>query len=458
MKKFVSKFVALMMAVMLVPVFVPMTVSAADSIDVYVKATQSAPYYVGDVIDFTVGVGAVTELGAGVMRVDLPAGLTYVSGSMAIAEGTVASLECSVFELVTSGGLLGANWYGFDPFADSYFSTDSGLDLLTFKVTVAESARNSQLSVALLGTATIGNINNVPFDLNLISDVIAVEDEEGRPTPTATPTPTEEATPTAVPTATAVPTSTPTAEPTATPTAEPTNTPVPTATDEPTSTPKPTNNRVSAPWRGGAGGYGSLFSRPGLVVVPALPTAVPVESDPILPVDPVIPPVVAPVLDANQPLTSIYSVLQSSLPAGTKVGAVLSSNTLIINGVATNLPAYNIDGYNWLKLRDIAALLNYSSKQFAVSYNQATDTVVINTGSAYMPVGDELQPLSGDASAIVSPQNVIINGVPMSIAAYNINDYNYFRLRDIAILLNLNVIYDAATGAIQLDLASPYAE
>ena len=158
----------------------------------------------------------------------------------------------------------------------------------------------------------------------------------------------------------------------------------------------------------------------------------------------------------NPPLKSGYEVMQPAQPADTKTKAVTSQNSLILNGQETLLPAYNIENYNWLKLRDLAALMNQSAKQFSVAYDDAT--IAITAGKPYAPVGDELKMPNGTPTAVVSPQKLTVNGTSVAIAAYNINDYNYFRLRDIAILLNFKVIYDSATGGIQLDLQSPYSE
>jgi len=42
--------------------------------------------------------------------------------------------------------------------------------------------------------------------------------------------------------------------------------------------------------------------------------------------------------------------------------------------------------------------------------------------------------------------------------SFNVSGYNYFRLRDLAILLDFAVIYDEASGQITLDFSQPYSE
>ena len=145
--------------------------------------------------------------------------------------------------------------------------------------------------------------------------------------------------------------------------------------------------------------------------------------------------------------------------AGTVVEASKTNNPLFINGEQVDFPAVKISDWNWLKLRDVAMILNGTSKQFSIGYDEATNTITITTGASYTPLGDELTDmLDAGPRALASLQSIIFNGQAVDIAAYNIEGYNYFRLRDLMILLDVAVIYDEATGEISLDLDKPYTE
>jgi len=151
--------------------------------------------------------------------------------------------------------------------------------------------------------------------------------------------------------------------------------------------------------------------------------------------------------------TTLYAVKQGS------VVATKSNNTLILDGKKTVFPAIKVDGYNWLKLRDFAALLNGTEKQFSIRYEAATGVIYITTGEAYAPLGNELQDTLQDTeNATASPQSIYFNGEKIDAAAFNVNGYNYFRLRDLASLLDFALIYDDATGQITLDFSNPYSE
>jgi len=157
--------------------------------------------------------------------------------------------------------------------------------------------------------------------------------------------------------------------------------------------------------------------------------------------------------------TRKYAVMQPTKPAGAKVTALPSRNTLVLNGKQTDFPAVNIEDYNWLKLRDVAALLNGTGKQFAVGYDAQANIITITTNKAYAPVGDELNNFfKSPVNAVSSPQKLHMDGQLISVAAYNIEGYNYFRLRDIAILLDFYIIYDKKSETITLDLSNPYSE
>ena len=133
---------------------------------------------------------------------------------------------------------------------------------------------------------------------------------------------------------------------------------------------------------------------------------------------------------------------------------VLSKQSLTVNGEAVNCQKYNIDGYNYFKLRDLAKLLDGTESQFNVDYDKAANSIVITTGSAYTtPDGTELK-IGEDlsAKAKLSPQSLIIDGEEYTdLTAYNIGGSNYFQLRELGKVLHFYVHYDQATNTAQVD-------
>ena len=131
---------------------------------------------------------------------------------------------------------------------------------------------------------------------------------------------------------------------------------------------------------------------------------------------------------------------------------VATSQNLTVNGEAKDTEVYNIDGYNYFQLRDIAALLNGTNSQFSVGYDEATRTVSVTTGEAYAPTGDELATgTDKSGTAVKSSQTVMIDGEVADLSAYNLGGNNFFQLRELGKALKFYVHYDADTRTMQVD-------
>jgi hypothetical protein len=154
-----------------------------------------------------------------------------------------------------------------------------------------------------------------------------------------------------------------------------------------------------------------------------------------------------------------YPLIKPSLPLGSTVTGGKTNNKLVIGEKEQTFPAVNIQGYNFIKLRDLAMILNGTGKQFSVGYNNATRTVTLTSGGTYAPLGDELRDnLADPVSSFVSSQRILLDGKLVEVLAYNINDYNYLRLRDLAIMFDFNIDFVEDTGVITLKLEEQYEE
>ncbi|USF28027.1 hypothetical protein N510_002985 [Firmicutes bacterium ASF500] len=125
--------------------------------------------------------------------------------------------------------------------------------------------------------------------------------------------------------------------------------------------------------------------------------------------------------------------------------ALPSTHTLKVNGTAQAPTVYNINGYNYFKIRDLAAALNGTSKQFEVGYDGDSKSVTATTGAAYTVAGGELAgAASSKQTATVSKDIIIVNGEKMeNVSVYNIDGYNYFQLRDLGKVLGFEVEWSA---------------
>ena len=140
----------------------------------------------------------------------------------------------------------------------------------------------------------------------------------------------------------------------------------------------------------------------------------------------------------------------------------VSSQKLYVNGKEQTLSAYNIAGNNYLKLRDIAALLDGTVKEMNVGWEEEKWTATMAMPGTFTPRGDELSTLTSPVRYDISTQYFTYNTLPVYPLAYNVTGSgdaagsNYVMLRDVASLLNFSVTYNATSQAIYIDTASKY--
>lgn len=146
----------------------------------------------------------------------------------------------------------------------------------------------------------------------------------------------------------------------------------------------------------------------------------------------------------------------------TAVGAVNAkptNNTIYVDGTKVNGAAYMINDNNYFKLRDIAAMVNGSAKQFEVSWNEAAKRIDLTTNKAYTVVGGELAlPSSATKTANASTASVFKDGSKVDYTGYNISDNNYYKLRDLCKDMNIGVKYDLATNRVDILTTVGYGE
>jgi hypothetical protein len=138
--------------------------------------------------------------------------------------------------------------------------------------------------------------------------------------------------------------------------------------------------------------------------------------------------------------------------AGAGKLATPTASKVLVNGKPTPFGAYNIDGSNYFKLRDLAYALSGTQKRFDVSWDAASDTISVTRGKSYTPVGGEMA-AAGAAPKATAPtaSSVLIDGVAAPLAAYSIDGANYFKLRDIGQALDFGVEWRSSDGAILIN-------
>lgn len=132
------------------------------------------------------------------------------------------------------------------------------------------------------------------------------------------------------------------------------------------------------------------------------------------------------------------------------VEAASNKSKVLVDGIETEFEAYNIDGYNYFKLRDIACAISQSDKKFDTVWNKDTQAINMVINTPYTVVGGELALSSGTKTkrALSSNVAVQINGSSTDCAVYNIEGYNYFKLRDVAKAIDFGVAWNEEFNSI----------
>lgn len=139
------------------------------------------------------------------------------------------------------------------------------------------------------------------------------------------------------------------------------------------------------------------------------------------------------------------------------VTAVPTSSTVYVNGTAVAFDAYNINNNNYFKLRDLAFVLSGSTAQFDVVWNGTANSIQLTHGRPYTPVGGEMSPRStSNKIGVPTSSALYLDGGQINFTAYNIDNNNYFKLRDIGQALNFSVEWNGAQNSIEINTSLPY--
>ena len=131
--------------------------------------------------------------------------------------------------------------------------------------------------------------------------------------------------------------------------------------------------------------------------------------------------------------------------------SLLSSQSIYLNGKLLKIECYNVNGYNYFKLRDIAYILNSTANKFSVVFD-GSQNIYINTGIAYSPVGTELM-MGTDMSktTVKSAWGIVANDAMRYFSTYNIGGFNYLQLRELSLVTGFNVSFDAKSNSVHIE-------
>jgi len=139
--------------------------------------------------------------------------------------------------------------------------------------------------------------------------------------------------------------------------------------------------------------------------------------------------------------------------------AIYTSSKVLVDGKEVKFEAYNINGNNYFKLRDIACAFQNSSREFEIQWDGERNKVTMISNRKYTPVGGELVVGDGTNKTYQRSENALVkDGSDVSLTAFLINGNNYFKLRDLGRLFDFNVSWDGANNCVMIDTTCSYME
>ena len=139
-------------------------------------------------------------------------------------------------------------------------------------------------------------------------------------------------------------------------------------------------------------------------------------------------------------------------PVFAELIATPTASTVLVDGQSVAFDAYLINGNNYFKLRDLAHTLSGMGCQFEVEWNSYENAISLTSGRQYTTVGGEMEAKGGGVkNPAPTDSKILLDGVEISLNAYNIEGNNYFMLRDVGKAIGFEVDWDGAANTIFID-------
>ena len=123
-----------------------------------------------------------------------------------------------------------------------------------------------------------------------------------------------------------------------------------------------------------------------------------------------------------------------------------------LDGEEVKIGGYLINANNYYKLRDLAALLNGTDKEFNVIFDKEKKQIALELGKPYEKLDTDLQEMKHDKTkAKMVTNTILVDGKEVELKAALIDQNNYVKLRDLGAVVGFKVDYNKETQAIIVD-------
>ena len=153
------------------------------------------------------------------------------------------------------------------------------------------------------------------------------------------------------------------------------------------------------------------------------------------------------------PVLLALGIMGTSVPQKTTAAEDLLKNqiNISIEDMVIEFPTVLYKEENYLKLRDFAYVIK-DYKEIEVEYKKdenGKNKIYIKDGK-YTPKGDELKSEIDFKGAVIGTETLSIGNEDIQMSKVNVKGYNYFRLRDLAKALGLDVSWDKESRSVRI--------
>lgn len=153
------------------------------------------------------------------------------------------------------------------------------------------------------------------------------------------------------------------------------------------------------------------------------------------------------------PVLLALGIMGTSAPIKTTAAEDLLKNriNISIEDMVIEFPTVLYKEENYLKLRDFAYVIK-DYKEIEVEYKKdenGKNKIYIKDGK-YTPKGDELKSEIDFKGAVIGTETLSIGNKDIQMSKVNVKGYNYFRLRDLAKALGLDVSWNKESRSVRI--------
>ena len=153
------------------------------------------------------------------------------------------------------------------------------------------------------------------------------------------------------------------------------------------------------------------------------------------------------------PVLLALGIMGTSVPQKSTAAEDLLKNqiNISIEDMVIEFPTVLYKEENYLKLRDFAYVIK-DYKEIEVDYKKdenGKNKIYIKDGK-YTPKGDELKSEIDFKGAVIGTETLSIGNEDVQMSKVNVKGYNYFRLRDLAKALGLDVSWNKESRSVRI--------